>query len=86
MLNNAQGEAVLVKKAICMHEEDAGIASKHTDYRTRHTETRRMRKLVVSFISTIANYDYGYYVSFFQVRCVFQAESGFRQNQRYPRA
>ncbi len=39
-----------------MHEEDAGTAWKHVEYRTGHSETRRMRRLVLSFFPTIANY------------------------------
>ncbi len=40
-----------------MHEEDAGTAWKHVEYRNGHNEIRRMRRLVVSFVCTIANYD-----------------------------
>ena len=47
---------MLIKKAVCMHEEDAGMAWKHVEYRTGHSEVRRMRRLVVSFVATIANY------------------------------
>ena len=50
---------MLVKKAVCMHEEDAGMAWKHVEYRTGHSEVRRMRRLVVSFVATIANYGAG---------------------------
>ena len=52
------GEAMVIKKAICMHEEDYGILWKHTEYRTDHLETRRSRRLVISFFCTIANYEY----------------------------
>ena len=38
----------------CMHEEDDGILWKHYDFRTDKTEVRRSRKLVVSFIATVA--------------------------------
>ena len=48
---------MVIKKAICMHEEDYGILWKHTEYRTDHLETRRSRRLVVSFFCTIANYE-----------------------------
>ena len=56
MLLNA-GDAMVIKKAICMHEEDYGILWKHTEYRTDHLETRRSRRLVISFFCTIANYE-----------------------------
>ena len=51
-----------------MHEEDYGTLWKHTEYRTGHSEVRRSRRLVLSFISTIANYEYGFYWYFYQVR------------------
>jgi len=41
-----------VKKAVCVHEEDAGICWKHTEYRDGHAEVRRNRRLVMSFIAT----------------------------------
>lgn len=36
-------------------QEDNGLLWKHIDWRTGHTEVRRARRLVVSFICTIAN-------------------------------
>jgi primary-amine oxidase len=61
-----RGEPMTITNAICMHEEDASLLWKHYDFRTGATEVRRSRKLVVSFISTVGNYDYGFYWSFFQ--------------------
>ncbi|MBL7480868.1 primary-amine oxidase [Legionella bononiensis] len=60
------GEAKLLKHAVCMHEEDAGILWKHYETRTGIYETRRARQLVVSFFTTIDNYDYGFYWRFGQ--------------------
>ncbi len=54
------GEPVEIPRAICLHEEDDGILWKHTDL-GGHPEVRRSRRLVVSSISTIGNYDYGHY-------------------------
>ena len=34
---------------------------KHTDLWTGSAETRRQRRLVISFFTTIGNYDYGFY-------------------------
>jgi primary-amine oxidase len=34
---------------------------KHTDWRTGEAHSRRSRRLVISFIATIANYDYGFF-------------------------
>jgi len=51
----------VIEKAICLHEEDAGLSWKHFDVRSGRTEVRRARKLVVSSISTIGNYEYASY-------------------------
>eukprot|EP01038_Epipyxis_sp_PR26KG_P004091 gene4091-5839_t len=55
------GDLCVIKNAICMHEEDNGIAWKHTDWRTAVPFVRRSRKLILSFVCTIANYEYGFY-------------------------
>ncbi|WP_186628769.1 primary-amine oxidase [Rhodococcus sp. BP22] len=55
------GHPKLMKNAICLHEEDYGILWKHTDMFNGMTETRRSRRLVISFFLTIGNYDYGFY-------------------------
>jgi primary-amine oxidase len=54
-----------IKNAICIHEEDFGVLWKHTDEFTRTSATRRQRRLVVSFFTTIGNYDYGFYFYFY---------------------
>jgi len=41
------GAPLTIPKAICMHEEDVGVAWKHTDFRTEKVEVRRSRRLVV---------------------------------------
>lgn len=56
-----EGKVRTVENAICMHEEDYGIQWKHYDGFTRTSEVRRSRRLVVSSIFTIGNYDYGFY-------------------------
>lgn len=60
------GEPMVIPNAICIHEEDAGILWKHTDWVTGKVDVRRSRKLVVSFIATVGNYHYGFYWNFFQ--------------------
>jgi primary-amine oxidase len=52
--------------AICMHEEDYGILWKHLDMTSGRTEVRRSRRLVVSSIATVGNYEYGFYWYFYQ--------------------
>ncbi|KAH8838205.1 hypothetical protein MCOR27_000463 [Pyricularia oryzae] len=55
------GEPALIKNAICIHEEDNGLAFKHTDYRSGEAISARDRKLIISQIITAANYDYAFY-------------------------
>lgn len=50
-----------IRNGICMHEEDSGILAKHSDLWTGINYTRRNRRMVVSFFTTIGNYDYGFY-------------------------
>ncbi|WP_373228826.1 primary-amine oxidase [Cohnella sp.] len=66
VMSNSKGELMTIKNAICMHEEDFGILWKHTDWRTNDVEVRRSRRLVVSSISTVANYEYGFFWYFYQ--------------------
>jgi primary-amine oxidase len=65
-ITNSKGEVAEIKNAICLHEEDFGILWKHVDWRTEETEVRRSRRLVVSFIATVGNYEYGFYWYFYQ--------------------
>ncbi|KAM3568953.1 hypothetical protein VYU27_008935, partial [Nannochloropsis oceanica] len=60
------GPARVIRNAVCIHEEDAGMLWKHKDYRTDTSEVRRARRLVVSFMCTIGNYDYGFYYHLMQ--------------------
>ncbi len=53
------------QNAICMHEEDYGILWKHEDMVSQRTEVRRSRRLVVSSIATVGNYEYGFYWYFY---------------------
>ena len=66
VVNDGQGRPVTLPNAICLHEEDAGILWKHVDWRLGTTEVRRSRRLVVSSISTVGNYEYGFYWYFYQ--------------------
>ncbi|MEO6531098.1 MAG: primary-amine oxidase, partial [Specibacter sp.] len=50
-----------IRNGICMHEEDWSILSKHSDLWTGIDYTRRNRRMVISFFTTIGNYDYGFY-------------------------
>jgi primary-amine oxidase len=64
--HDSLGQPVNLPNVICLHEEDYGLLWKHVDWRTGYTETRRSRRLVVSFIATVGNYEYGFYWYFYQ--------------------
>ncbi|MFC7173514.1 primary-amine oxidase [Haloplanus litoreus] len=64
-MNDTNGDPKTLPNAICMHEEDDGVLWKHTEWRKEHTEVRRRRRLVISFIATVYNYDYGFYWYFY---------------------
>lgn len=53
------GSVNTIENAICIHEEDFGIQWKHSDSNGGANEVRRSRRLVISSIATIGNYDYG---------------------------
>ncbi|MGF1595675.1 MAG: primary-amine oxidase [Acidimicrobiales bacterium] len=63
---DGDGDVITIPQAICIHEEDFGISWKHTDFRTEQAEVRRLRRLVVSFIATVGNYEYGLYWYLYQ--------------------
>lgn len=63
---DSRGKVVVMPNAICMHEEDVGLLWKHIDWRTNETEARRSRRLVISFIATVGNYEYGFYWYLYQ--------------------
>ncbi len=64
--HDSRGQPMSIPNAICMHEEDNGLLWKHVDWRNGYTESRRSRRLVVSFIATVGNYEYGFYWYFYQ--------------------
>ncbi|MHB8670144.1 MAG: primary-amine oxidase [Acidimicrobiales bacterium] len=65
VMANEMGEPVTLANAICLHEEDYGILWKHQDLHGGRTEVRRSRRLVVSSIATVGNYEYGFYWYFY---------------------
>ena len=66
-VTNEFGGSRTIKNAICIHEEDFGINWKHTRVEgdVPVSEVRRTRRLVVSAIATVGNYDYGFYWYFY---------------------
>jgi primary-amine oxidase len=65
-LNTMGGEVFTIENAICIHEEDSGVLWKHWDFRTDRAEIRRGRRLVISCICTVGNYEYAAYWYFRQ--------------------
>jgi len=65
VFSSEQGLPYTVANAICMHEEDYGILWKHNDMRSGRDEVRRSRRLVVSSVATVGNYDYGFFWYFY---------------------
>ena len=63
-VNDDHGNPVKLDQVICMHEEDYGIQWKHTDLDGK-PDTRRSRRLVVSYFATVGNYDYGFFWYFY---------------------
>jgi primary-amine oxidase len=65
VIHDSHGAPITISNAICIHEEDDGLLWKHVDPRAG-SEVRRMRRLMVSFHATVANYEYLVYWSFYQ--------------------
>ncbi|KAL8768411.1 MAG: hypothetical protein Q9209_005317 [Squamulea sp. 1 TL-2023] len=58
VLHTEKGEPWPMDNVVCIHEQDAGIGWKHTNYRTGTAAIVRSRELVVQSIITVANYEY----------------------------
>jgi len=66
-LCDSRGNPLRIPNAVCMHEEDFGILWKHTDRRLPDSpEVRRSRRLVISSVSTVENYEYGFFWYLYQ--------------------
>ncbi len=61
VISDAFGNPREIRNGICMHEEDWSILAKHSDLWSGIEYTRRNRRLVISFFTTVGNYDYGFY-------------------------
>ncbi len=53
------GKPLIIPHAVAVYERDAGLLWKHVDLLTQKGEGRRARELVITFTTTIGNYDYG---------------------------
>ncbi|KAK5102297.1 hypothetical protein LTR70_000082 [Exophiala xenobiotica] len=58
VVTDAEGKPEVASNVVCLHEQDNGIAWKHTNWRTGRAVVARNRELVVQFIITLANYEY----------------------------
>ena len=58
VLSGTDGQPMDMPNVICVHEQDAGIGWKHTNYRTNRACVVRNRELVLQTILTVANYEY----------------------------
>jgi primary-amine oxidase len=65
VLHDSKGEPYTIRNAVCIHEEDDGVLWKHVDAQLG-AETRRQRRLVVSFHVTVGNYEYLVYWRLYQ--------------------
>jgi primary-amine oxidase len=57
---NDFGDPYTVKNAVCLHEEDHGLAWKHTDLHSGDVQSRRSRRFVVNSVITAGNYEYAF--------------------------
>jgi primary-amine oxidase len=58
VLSGDQGTPIDMPNVVCIHEQDAGIGWKHTNYRTGRAAVVRNREFVLQSIITVANYEY----------------------------
>lgn len=59
-LNDDAGAPVLLERAAALYERDGGLLWKHLDPGTGVNQSRRARELVLTWIATVGNYDYGF--------------------------
>jgi len=59
-LADETGVPLLVPRAVALYEKDGGLLWKHFDRDNNHSNSRRSRELVLSWIATVGNYDYGF--------------------------
>ena len=77
VLADDHGRPQTLSNAICVHEEDTGLLWKHTNiFDDLAADSRRSRRLVISYITTLGNYDYGFYWYLYQDGTIsFEAKS-----------
>ncbi len=63
---DTSGNVVELGNTICIHEEDYGILWKHRDDHSMRHDVARSRRLVVSCVATVGNYEYGFFWYLYQ--------------------
>ncbi|KAK5707422.1 hypothetical protein LTR17_020715 [Elasticomyces elasticus] len=58
LIADEEGRPLKKPNAVCIHEQDAGLLWKHTNYRTQRAALVRKRELVLQSIITVSNYEY----------------------------
>lgn len=58
VLADTEGRPQDYPNVVCIHEQDAGLLWKHTNYRTSRAAVVRNRELVLQTILTVSNYEY----------------------------
>ena len=58
VMSDDKGSPTPLENCVCVHEQDAGIGWKHTNYRTGRAAVVRSRELVLQSIITVSNYEY----------------------------
>jgi len=59
-LADETGTPFIVPRAVALYEKDGGLLWKHFDRDNNRNNSRRSRELVLSWIATVGNYDYGF--------------------------
>jgi len=49
-----------IPRAVALYERDGGLLWKHYDDKLKRNQSRRARQLVLSWIATVGNYEYGF--------------------------
>jgi primary-amine oxidase len=60
VLPNEKGDWFEIPRAVALYERDGGLLWKHWDQAHNHNESRNSRELVLAWIATVGNYDYGF--------------------------
>lgn len=58
VISDEEGRPTMMQNCVCIHEKDAGILFKHTNWRTNRACVVRNRELVLQSILTLSNYEY----------------------------